>query len=675
MPDPVSALGKLSMWKILEGHALEMLRELPAGCVQTCVTSPPYHRLRDYKTGSEFTWPGGWRGELGREPTVRLYIEHLVVVFREVKRVLADDGTLWLNLGDNYGPDKQLNTIPWEVALALRRDGWILRSDIIWCLSGGTRIYARTQKGDGPHTLKDLVRLDPATVQLWNGKRWTQVIGWHRTARRGDPLMVELRSGERLHCTPGHIWPTQRGNVRADALESGDVIERTRLPEPDQPRRPVLLPDEDIGWFVGLYLAEGSISGNVIQIAGNTNEKDRATRLAGLALDVDGSHARHQTSENGVSDNLHSPVLMGVIKRYVGGRNAKSKRLKQSCWHRSDSFLLHVLMGYCDGDAHYDAKNDRYRLGFARNDRLAADLRTLCARLGFRITLRPSFADFNGARFPTYRGEIRLSPPTGHHNEKDRNEIVSITRSNARAFWDVEVADDPHLFALASGTLTHNSKPNAMPEPVKDRPTCAHEYVFLLAKQKTYYYDQEAIRGEWADKRKGRAGNRDQDVGGQLTRNEGGGRGTTRRPSEAPKVSGPNARTVWPIATVPFPGAHYAVFPPALPERCILAGSRPEDTVLDPFSGTATTGERAIAHGRFYIGCELNPESIKLGKARLIGADKVEFTGALVFCPGCEAQGNAHLFASAALDLARETGRKLSCARCYSRYTVEELTG
>ena len=108
-------------WHIEAGDAFEVLRRLPDACIQTCVTSPPYFGLRDY----------GIDGQIGHEETHELYISRLVEVFREVRRVLRKDGTLWLNLGDSYAR-KNLIGIPWRVAFALQTDGWFLRSDIIW---------------------------------------------------------------------------------------------------------------------------------------------------------------------------------------------------------------------------------------------------------------------------------------------------------------------------------------------------------------------------------------------------------------------------------------------------------------------------------------------------------------------------------------------------------------
>jgi len=108
--------------KILQGSCLETLSSLEEKSVNTCVTSPPYWGLRDYGTDDQ----------LGLEKTPEKFVENLVNVFREVRRVLRDDGTVWLNLGDSYLANKQLSGIPWRVAFALQADGWYLRQDIIW---------------------------------------------------------------------------------------------------------------------------------------------------------------------------------------------------------------------------------------------------------------------------------------------------------------------------------------------------------------------------------------------------------------------------------------------------------------------------------------------------------------------------------------------------------------
>ena len=107
--------------QIVQGDAAEVMHQLPDQSIHCIVTSPPYYLQRDYSTSSQ----------IGNEPTPERYVDALRQVFREAKRVLRDDGTLWLNLGDKY-QNGQLLGMPWRVALALKDDGWILRSDIIW---------------------------------------------------------------------------------------------------------------------------------------------------------------------------------------------------------------------------------------------------------------------------------------------------------------------------------------------------------------------------------------------------------------------------------------------------------------------------------------------------------------------------------------------------------------
>jgi DNA modification methylase len=108
--------------RIIVGDCRERLSEIESGSIHCCVTSPPYFQLRDY----------GHEAQIGLEPTPDEFVARIVEVFREVRRVLRDDGTLWLNIGDTNGSKKQLLGIPWRLAFALQADGWTLRQEIIW---------------------------------------------------------------------------------------------------------------------------------------------------------------------------------------------------------------------------------------------------------------------------------------------------------------------------------------------------------------------------------------------------------------------------------------------------------------------------------------------------------------------------------------------------------------
>lgn len=154
-------------------------------------------------------------------------------------------------------------------------------------------------------------------------------------------------------------------------------------------------------------------------------------------------------------------------------------------------------------------------------------------------------------------------------------------------------------------------KPNPMPESVRDRCTKAHEYVFLLSKSERYYFDGEAMREEAVKGASGSSFNKGKTAEHQLGRS-----------SDAERVEDGtrNRRSVWTVATRPYKGAHFATFPPALIEPCILAGSSPGDVVLDPFMGSGTTAAVALQHGRQYLGCELNPAYQPLQEARIADA-------------------------------------------------------
>jgi len=174
--------------------------------------------------------------------------------------------------------------------------------------------------------------------------------------------------------------------------------------------------------------------------------------------------------------------------------------------------------------------------------------------------------------------------------------------------WRVALALQADGWILRSDIIW--SKPNSMPESVTDRPTKAHEYVFLLAKSPRYYYDSDAIREPDSGQDHSRTiltGQASLEPSGGVSGSHGGLRTVGGR-----NGTGRNKRTVWDIATTPFPGAHFAVYPPELIRPCILAGSRPGDTVLDPFSGSGTTGMVATYEGRKYVGIELNKEYIDL---------------------------------------------------------------
>jgi DNA modification methylase len=233
-----------------------------------------------------------------------------------------------------------------------------------------------------------------------------------------------------------------------------------------------------------------------------------------------------------------------------------------------------------------------------------------------------------------------------HMHEAQERGIVRDFRLAAKQLigipWRVAFALQADGWYLRQDIIWH--KPNPMPESVRDRCTKAHEYIFLLSKRERYYFDAEAIAEPLAyssverlsqpnlENQEGRGGKltggayappgqaphgnaRMKPYTGQATKDfdAAGAQDASATKARivdaiiAGDITTRNKRSVWTVTTKPYAEAHFATFPPHLIEPCILAGSRPNDTVLDPFFGSGTTGEVAQRLGRQWIGCELNP--------------------------------------------------------------------
>jgi len=154
------------------------------------------------------------------------------------------------------------------------------------------------------------------------------------------------------------------------------------------------------------------------------------------------------------------------------------------------------------------------------------------------------------------------------------------------------------------------AKPNPMPESVRDRCTKSHEYIFMLTKSEKYYYDHNAIREPRTS-----VGSNHQFGGKKYNDPDNPIYGSIQSVYESDGKR--NKRDVWSITTQPFKDAHFAVMPEALVEPCILAGSKVDDLILDPFAGSGTVGVVAKKHNRKFIGIELNPDYAKIANDRI----------------------------------------------------------
>ena len=261
----------------------------------------------------------------------------------------------------------------------------------------------------------------------------------------------------------------------------------------------------------------------------------------------------------------------------------------------------------------------------------------------------------------SYAARVRQTKPetAGQLTQSSKGVLTDYKRARPEGYKEKDLIGIPWMLAFAlradgwylrQDIIWH--KPNPMPESVRDRCTKAHEYIFLLSKSERYFFNSDAMKepavGGLAGNTKPTKGGRAYEQGALEHRTAAGlhkwaerqrskrdsfkredskraevipGQtvGTHRpdREESAYDIEKRNRRSVWSVPTRPYKGAHFATFPPALIEPCILAGSRPGDIVLDPFMGSGTTAAVALQHGRGFLGCELNEEYAALQEERI----------------------------------------------------------
>ena len=243
----------------------------------------------------------------------------------------------------------------------------------------------------------------------------------------------------------------------------------------------------------------------------------------------------------------------------------------------------------------------------------------------FWLNLGDSYAaERSGTTMPaeTLAGGVNGWMPDGERVNRDRHNGYSPSRNASRiGLKHKDLVGIPWLVAFAlrkAGWYLRSdiiwSKPNPMPESVTDRPTKSHEYLFLLSKSPRYYFNADAVREEQAPESLARyeygfnKTGKGLDLPGGASHSKGNGAdgGTI-----APNPAGRNIRSVWTIPTAPYPGAHFATFPPRLVEPCIKAGCPPGGVVLDPFAGTGTVGMVAQSLSRRAVLIDLNADYLR----------------------------------------------------------------
>ena len=506
--------------RILIGDVRAKLAEMPDASVHCVVTSPPYFGLRDY----------GHAGQIGLEPTPAAFVATMVEVFREVRRVLRDDGTLWLNLGDSYAGSG--------------RGAWNISDD------------EKTARG-----VKETYRPN---------------------VRAGGSGVVS--SDKNNAVTKG------AGEDRLMGLKAKDLI--------------------GIPWRVAFALQQPYYTGKI------TDERDRVWLAA--MVDAEGSICG---TEYETGDRTKTNIYISVTNTSVP--------IIDKCERLFPQAVKHVY------EKAGPSSRICYRWDVERMETKALFIREIYPYLVAKrkqAVVAYTFLELQRGLFSKKKGYLP--------EQQEQRSWLMATLSKLNAGEDVDLPEwliePPSLFEpgfyLRQDIIW--SKPNPMPESVTDRCTKAHEYLFLLSKSARYHYDAEAIKEPaiYGDPRKpyapGQVDNRGDghDRGGGKVRasvKRGGFNGKTNampgREAFHSIEDWRNKRSVWEVCTQPYSEAHFATFPPALIEPCIIAGCPKGGTVLDPFGGAGTTGLVADRLGRNAILIELNPEYAAIAERRIKG--------------------------------------------------------
>lgn len=255
------------------------------------------------------------------------------------------------------------------------------------------------------------------------------------------------------------------------------------------------------------------------------------------------------------------------------------------------------------------------RAVFAEVRRVLADDGTLWLNLGDSYASQGGQRTIGEKSWTAGRSRIETQP------DRPRSRPTDIAPKNLRGIpWRVAFALQDDGWILRNDIIW--AKQNAMPESVTDRLSSRHEHLFMLTKSARYWFNLDAIREPHSEVSIKRAAPHRSDAG-KAYRDGMPGAGVappqTLRLDQANHPKGRNPGDVWSVPTQPFAAAHFATMPPTLAERCVLAGCKPGGTVLDPFSGSGTTGMVATKHGRRYVGIDLNADYLALSLRTRLG--------------------------------------------------------
>jgi len=331
------------------------------------------------------------------------------------------------------------------------------------CLGSTTPLIVKTDRNilrtNASHLYSIMLKANKPVYLPSPDGNWKQIKGMNREVNR-EIYRIDLADGSYIRATSEHRFPTKRGLLPVQDIIIGDILLRSPLSDTSNGHR--VGADKDIGWVVGLYLAEAyPITSKGIRFTLHEDETEFSDRVRTVAEKL-GSHV-FTTKRNGNNKTMdvcvYGSAFHGLMQQFVIGDNSRQKHLSLYSWSQGKEFLSQILDGYLAGDGHLLKKitvGDHYIVGFTgRNHELAHDLRAIGTLCDKRILIKSATSKCDGKIFSTYSGWVK--PNIATYNQKCLEEIVNIQKENKLAIvYDIEV-DGDHIFCLSNGIQTHNS--------------------------------------------------------------------------------------------------------------------------------------------------------------------------------------------------------------------------
>jgi hypothetical protein len=352
------------------------------------------------------------------------------------------------------------NPDPWDLANTLMK----------MCLADTTPVLVRREGWISLTAMGDLVPGDEVPAP---GGRWVFVEDVRRE-RMGAYSLVTA-SGSVVVASGSHRFPTERGLIEVKEIVPGDILTRSVLPDGQEDV------GEDIAWAAGLFIADGSDNGRrgLTYVLNDTTKADAVNRLLAVASRLGASAKVKKRSDAHTVDVYLGRDASPAIRELIAGEKSSGRRFSDYAWNLSAGELEAMVRGYLAGDGSRVSRRsgiktgargayatahhvlpERYSVTFMRaNVGLRTDLFAACARLGWRMVLRPGSSNFNDTPFPTWKGSLTIGEPFIH--PLSLGKIVSVTPHPEVDTTDISVASKTRLFVLADGTVTHNSEKRA----------------------------------------------------------------------------------------------------------------------------------------------------------------------------------------------------------------------